>query len=159
MMAAPSQAQVVAPDAPEEAFGEFSYYDAYPRRDPDDLIDQAAWVNCWAVTDTERARLAEAAQNAPPELQEELQLAAAHYQVAAIYYSELVRGTNIYLGVSTRQTNDALEIERQGLIGGAPQWIAGNAADCIRRMPDSAMPEFAELFPWLAGGLGTFYSQ
>jgi hypothetical protein len=145
--------------APAEAFAKYSYYDAYPRRDPDNLIDPSQWSSCWAFTQAERLRLAELAKTAPEEIRDELKEASIHYQVAEIYYSELVRGTDIYNGVSTSVTNAEFEMAQQALIGGETQWLASNAADCIWRMPDREMPEFAELYPWLADGLGTNYSN
>ena len=145
--------------ATEEAFGEYSYFDAYPVRDPDNLIDPGLWTTCWAMTQAERYRLADLARNAPPEYRDELREASIHYQVAEIYYSEIVRGMAIFEGAMMRDVNAALEIEQQALIGGAPYWLASNAADCIYRMPESSMPEFAELYPWLANGLGTFYTN
>lgn len=164
LCAAPAMAQeagslALSQGAPEEAFGEYSYFDAFPKRNPDDLMDQGLWTTCWAMTQAERHRLADLSETAPPEIAEELHEASIHYQVAEIYYSELVRGTAIFQGAMMSDVNDALEIEQQALIGGAAHWLASNAADCIYRMPESSMPEFAELYPWLVGGLGTFYTN
>lgn len=157
--AAPASAQALSQGAPEAAFGEYSYFDAYPKRNPDDLIDQSLWTTCWAMTQAEKERLEALSKTAPADMREELHEASIHYQVAEIYYSELVRGTGIFQGAMMSDINDALIIEQQALIGGAPHWLASNAADCIYRMPESSMPEFAELYPWLANGLGTFYEN
>ncbi|GEM_PF-5595513 len=150
--------QALGENAPVEAFGEYSYYDAYPKMDANDLIDVGLWTTCWAFTEAEKDRLDALAEQAPnPELADEMKMASIHYQVAEIYYGELVRGTAIFNGEAMGKVNSQREIEQQSLIGGAPQWIAKNAADCIWKMPDRDMPEFAELYPWLASGFGTTY--
>lgn len=144
---------------PREDFGPTSYYDVYPKRDPENLTPLEQWTTCWAFSKAEKARLEAAAESAPEEMEDELDLAAAHYQVAVIYYGELVRGNAIYEGKSTSEVNDALTIEEQSLIGAGEQWLAENAAQCIVRLPDREMPEFADLYPWLADALGTDYRR
>lgn len=156
---APALAQALPMDAPPEAFGEFSYYNVWPKRNPDDLIDPGLWATCWAFTRAERQRLRALSDTAPEALRDELREASYYYQNAEIYYNELVRGTAIYNGVPTRETNAQFEIEEQSLIGAQQQWLSQNAAECISKMPAREMPEFAELYPWLADALGTAYTQ
>lgn len=158
-VSAPASAQALQEDAPESAFGEYSYYNTWPRLNPDDLIDPSLWASCWAFTKGERERLTALSREVPEPLSTELREASYYYQAAEIYYNELVRGTAIHNGVSTRETNEQMEIEVQSLIGGAQQWLSKNAADCIAKMPDREMEEFAELYPWLADALGTAYTQ